>query len=546
MESIQLTYPSTQQGQTFMMDHNPSSVKKWLAQLTFTDINKSLEQLLQTTKTLNRTEQKLNHREENLKTLDQGYLLMSRHFRQHNDKRQVITTDQQLKQLSRLTSEMAYGYKRIVHELAEQSISFKKQTRLAQAINQAQHYLGLHLIEHYQQYSPIPSYIWHELHKLYHFAEYKKLHQIKHKHLADSLQALVTIEESYKRNCLMSVITPYHVEGNQHWHLFKYFYHWSHKATLLDNLKQYSDSECFIINLTGGKRPEYAASEFEYEENSQYRLLMTADLLDELNKQLEHFEKHHQLPKLAFYPAIDNSSGYKLLQQIYAYCDHHIERQDARYPTLSNVYLVWGLTSTIKVLASQSKSTQVKLGQIEARVEARVEDRLKTILGKDYTHQINWQAVNYSSGGLCIRHPKQDVSQLSVGNLVLLKRSINEQPQKSWQAGIVRWLNGNRTTGATMGIEYLHGQKKFAYYLTKNNYGDVIKHQVLLISPFDNHKTLLLAPKNLLGNRRTIKLEYDSQTIEHNIISTEEANSLLAIFTISRNPVAVSSDNRNV
>jgi len=129
MESIQLTYPSTQHGQEFMMDHKPSSVKSWLSNLSFTDITKSLDRLLQAARTLNRTEQKLNQREENLITLEQGYLRMSRHFRQHNDQRLVIATEHQAKLLSNLTAEMAYGYKRIVHELAEQKNSSEEATQ---------------------------------------------------------------------------------------------------------------------------------------------------------------------------------------------------------------------------------------------------------------------------------------------------------------------------------------------------------------------------------------------------------------------------------
>jgi hypothetical protein len=524
MDSIQLTYPSTQQGQEFMMDNKPSAVKQWLANLTFTDINKSLEQLLQAAKTLNRTEHKLAHREENLETLEQGYLQMSRHYRQHNDQRRVIATDLQFKLLSLLTSEMAYGYKRVVHELAEQRMLLKKGSRLARAINQAQHYLGLHLIEHYQQYSPVPSYIWHELHKLYHFAEQEKLNQIKQKTDNDSLSALDTIENSYKRNCLMSVINPYHVEGNQHWHLFKYFSHWCHKTKLSSDLKKYAQSECFIIDLTSGKKPEYAASDTEYEEHQLYRLLITSELLDELDNQLHHFDQHHTLPKLSFYPAIEKNVGHKLLQQIYAYCDHHIERKDARYPVISNVNLIWGLSNIVKIL-QQDKSID-NSEQLDAT--------LKQQLGNDYHHLIRWQAVNYSNGGICVRQPREDVTQLSIGNLVLLKRDINNHPQKSWQLGIVRWLNGNRSTGASMGVEYLHGQKLPARYLTKNRDGELIKHKVLLVSPFDNHETLMIAPKNLIGDHRSVSLEYNDQMVEHHIVSTEEANSLIAVFTISR------------
>lgn len=525
MESIQLTYPSTQQGQEFMMDSKPVAVKKWLATLTFTDINKALKKLLQAAKTLNRSEHKLAHREGNLETLNQGYLQMSRHFRQHNDQRRVIASDHQLKLMSQLTSEMAYGYKRVIHELAQSKIVLKKQNRLAKAINYAQNYLGIHLIEHYQQYSPIPSYIWHELHKLYHFAEHEKLHKLEHKTTNECLEPLKTIEETYKRNCLMSVINPYHVEGSQHWHLFKYFSHWGNKTQLSDDLTHYSDSECFIINLLGSKRPEYAASEIEYEEHSQYRLLITTHLLSELRNQLKHFEQSRELPKLSFYPAIEPNVGFKLLQQVYAYCDHHIKRKDARYPIISHVDTILGLNNIIEVLDNPSQLDD----------NDHLQESLSQLFDDSYPHLIRWQAVNYSNGGLCIRQSQEDVSKLSVGNIVLLKRYINNQPQKSWQIGITRWLNGNISTGASLGIEYFHGEKTPASYLTKNRHGETVKHKVLLITPFDSQETLLLAPKNLIGNHRSIKLEYNDEVAEHIITATQEANSLVAVFTISRN-----------
>lgn len=279
-----------------------------------------------------------------------------------------------------------------------------------------------------------------------------------------------------------------------------------------------------MIDLTSGQRPEYAATDKEYEEHDLYRLLITTELLDELDQQLIHFEDHKQLPKLSFYPAIEKNVGHKLLQQIYAYCDHHIERKDARYPIISNVNLICGLGNIVKILQSD----------VETDPNRTLDLLIKEKLGNDYHHMIRWQAVNYSNGGICVRQAQQDVTQLNIGNLVLLKRDINGQPQKSWQLGIVRWLNGNRATGAAMGVEYLHGQKIAARYLTRNKEGEQLKHKVLLVSPFDNNETFMIAPKHLIGGNRSVTLEYDGQTIEHHVVSTEEANSLIAIFTISR------------
>ncbi|WP_068991650.1 hypothetical protein [Kangiella sediminilitoris] len=515
MESIQLTYPSTQEGQEFMMDNRPAAVRQWLEEQTFTDINQSLRELLHAAKTFNRSESKLTYREENLDTLSQGYLQMSRHFRQHNDQRVVTPTDQQIKLLSQLTAELAYGYKRVVHELAEQKMALKKQVRLAHAINQAQHYLGLHLIEHYQQYAPIPSYIWHELHKLYHFAERESLHQLKQANGSEeTLQALDSIENTYKRNCLMSVINPYHTEGNLHWHLFKYFGHWSKTTYLSSDLKQYSDSECFIIDLLSSRRPEYAAADVEYEEHSLYRLLITTELLKELQHQLKFYEQHHKLPQHGFYPSIDKNSGYKLLQQIYAYCDHHIERKDPRYPSQSNINLTIGLSPVFNVLS------QLKHPLLDIKQE------------NDYPHLIRWQATNYSKGGVCLKQPLADVSSLNVGNIVFIRK---ESSQSQGLVGIIRWLNGNRSTGASMGVEYLKGKAEPCHYLTRNRQGETVQHKVILIHYEAERQMLLITPRNLVGNKTSLSIQSDGTISEYHVIATKDSNSLVTVFAVVPN-----------
>lgn len=514
MESIQLTYPSTQEGQEFMMDNKPTAVKQWLEDLTFTDITLSLTHLLQAARTFNRSECKLSHREENLATLNQGYLQMSRHFRQHDDQRVANPDREQFKLLSQLTSEMAYGYKRVIHELAEQKVALRRHARLAFAINQTQHYLGLHLIEHYQQYAPVPSYIWHELHKLYHFAEQENLHKRQQNSTGDILQALDTIENTYKRNCLMSVINPYHIEGNLHWHLFKYFGHWSKATCLSSDLKQYSDSECFIIDLLSSRHPEYIDADIEYEEHSLYRLLITTELLKELKKQLTYYEQQHKLPQYGFYPSINGTSGYKLLQQVYAYCDHHIERNNVRYPSQTSVKVTIGLGPVYKILEEIQSPLQASSPQ------------------NNYPHLVQWQAINYSEGGLCLRQPLADVTNLNVGNIVFIRK---ESSQSQGLVGIIRWLNGDRSTGATMGVEYLKGKPEPCHYLTKDKDGETVQHKVILIKFEAENQTLLVTPKNLIGNKHSLSIQSANNVTEYHIISTQDCNSLVTVFAVVPN-----------
>ena len=148
MTQLKLTYPSLQAGQEFMLDTAPSAISAWLARLAFSDIDKALEEIHKVAKTLNRCQQKTAHREANFVTLSKGYLQISKHLREHNDRRTVKVSHAQLKALHSLSTEMAFGFKRIVDELVSKTFTLKKNDRLAKAINRSQHYLGIMLIEH--------------------------------------------------------------------------------------------------------------------------------------------------------------------------------------------------------------------------------------------------------------------------------------------------------------------------------------------------------------------------------------------------------------
>lgn len=522
MDTLKLTFPSLQAGQEFMLDTHPSAIAQWMDSLAFADIDHAINELSRIIRTLNRSEQKVSHREENFYTLDQGYLQLSRHFREQNDQRSALINSSQYKALHNLSTEMAFASKRLVKDLSSQKILLKKTQRIAKAVNYAQHYLGIMLIEQYQLYAPIPSYIWRELHMLYSYAEKNKFHQTQLMKDSDPLEPLATIELSYIRNCLMSAINPYHIEDQHHWHLFKYLAHWSDKARMTSNISKYSESQCFIIDLTDSNKPHFASDDIEYEDESMIRLLITTNLLATLAQQLEQFNTNKSLPLPGFYTGIDSNSAEKLLQRIYAYCDHHVERKSARYPIMADVDTVWGLKNVMLIVNQEDN--------IPSNPDLDI--NLQKILANDYEINIRWQAVNHSDGGMCIKQIKQDVNELSVGNLVLLKRHINNLPQKQWQLAISRWLNGERNGGATVGLEFIHGETELIFYLTKNKEGQLIKHPTLLVKPFDSSYPLLITSKNLIGGQKIIQLLVnDEQRVGH-LTNVIENSSALTIFGV--------------
>lgn len=524
MTELKLTYPSLQAGQEFMLDTAPAAISAWLERLAFSNIDNAIAEIYKVAKTLNRCQQKTSHREANFLTLNKGYLQISKHLREHNDRRSIKVSHPQLKSLHSLSSEMAFAFKRIVDDLTAQKFVLNKNTRLAKVINFAQHYLGLMLIEHYQLHTPVPAYLWHELHMLYEFAEDKNLHRIKTDKFEDALEPLPTIEETYIRSCLMAIIDPYHLGDNLHWHLFKYFSHWGKKAVLDSNLQHFSESRCFIINLNEGKKPLFIQKDTEYEDSGHLRLLLTSELLDVVEQQMLKLEASQELPKPAFYRAIDVKLATKLLQRVFTYCDQHLKRQSTRYPMMGHVSIVWGSVAIHKILSSKSKLT----------IDEHLDYQIKELLGNDYKTGINWQTVNYSEGGICIRHNKEQVAQLPVGSIALIRINNNHEEPDRWQLAVSRWQNIDHARGTTVGVEYLRGEPELNYYLTKTKDDEIVKHPVITLKQSGEFPSIMIASRSLIGGQKLLQLEIKGKHYPSYVTHIIESSSQLAVFGIRR------------
>lgn len=524
MESLKLTFPSLQSGQEFIIETHPAAIESWLRELAYVETDHTLNELTRVAQILNRCSQKTTHREQNLYLLSKGYLTLSRHLREQHDRHKALVQKNQYKALHQLSTEMAFGFKHLISELSEQSLLLKK-GRLCNAINHALHYLGIMLIEQYQLYSPIPAYIWREMNLLYEYAEANKLHTKKlSKGTPDPLEPSVSIEQTYIRNCLMSVIDPYHIEDNQHWHLFKYLSHWSHTCEISNDLSRYSKQCCFVIDLNESDTPHIATEDKVYEQESSIRLLLTDGLIKQVSSQIEIVKNTGKLPsEKGFYEGLEFNNGKELLSRINDFCKEYLTRKSKRYPLLTEVDTVWGL-GAIRKICVREKSLNKQLS---------LRHGLSEVLTENYTTEIQWHASNHSESGICLKNHEQTTENLRIGEMIITKQYIDGKPQKKWQLGIVRWLKSNSRVGTTVGIEYIHGEMEFVNYLTKNKMGHTIEHQVLLVKPYDKNNPMLITAKNLLGGHQNIQLMLGSEKIqETRVIDLVESNSNVSIVRI--------------
>ena len=178
-----------------------------------------------------------------------------------NDPLPLTSKRQQSAQLiSRLLTEMAYGYKIIVHELLENNkASASSISHLPQAIYYAMGFLSRLLVDTYALYTPEPKHIWLELNQLFLYAEKNQLHDVELNPInAEHEPKPATIINSYRRIILLSVANPYHLMQGETVKMYQKLIQWSPHCRILQLGSNRLPEGKLFVDLTMDAPPLYA------------------------------------------------------------------------------------------------------------------------------------------------------------------------------------------------------------------------------------------------------------------------------------------------
>ncbi len=98
------------------------------------------------------------------------------------------------------------AYKRLILDLLKQNNDESQQARLRNSIMRCIDYLTQQALQAYAVYQEAPSFIWHDLHHLYAYAEKKQLATDVIEHLSD-----LSISGAYARALLLAIADPGHL-----------------------------------------------------------------------------------------------------------------------------------------------------------------------------------------------------------------------------------------------------------------------------------------------------------------------------------------------
>jgi cyclic-di-GMP-binding protein len=448
MESIKLTIPSQQEGQHILVETDPTKLAEWLNSLPLADMSRTLPEITRAISSLNRTELSYKLRAELVAYFDQSYTLVHDYYRPNFSLSASVRPgyEANIEKLNTFTREMAFAHKIIVNDSHNKRQLWGKNKYQAKASAFAIYYLGLMLIEQYEIYAPIPIYLWREINSLYAHAGKAELNYFKNN--TDNSYCLPTVEQNYIRNCLLALADPYHLDRGEHWYLFHYLHHWVHLARISENPDDFRNDECFIIDITSENKPNFVTSELDDPEDPKIRLLLTYDLIRQIKFDLEILEEKDKLTNRSFHKSIKLSTAKYLWEHVIKHWRERIERSARRYPIVSKIDVIWGLSDIIRVLGriSQKKSKVLTSAELLS---------LTQIVQSDH---LSWDAINVSSGGIGLCSRQYMLPHIELGNIALIREYMDGNPAPHWRLAICRWHTGDQNNGTMLGLEYIDGK----------------------------------------------------------------------------------------
>ncbi|MFO7551692.1 MAG: hypothetical protein R6W80_09815 [Haliea sp.] len=403
---------------------------------------------------------------------------------------------------------MATAYKIAIEDMARTHPLFQDKKLLATLLQRALSYSGRNLLTAYQIYAPCAPRTWLELHKLYGYAESRKLHRTMISDYQQQLSDKTSPQDEYQRLLLLALASPYQLRQGEILKIYHALERWTRQLALLP-LHLQSDGDTrprFLVRLDRDGPPRPAAYTVIKESHQpRYRLLdtepLTRQLRDEIRNNTEVVsttltsvdlgrpdlshdlmrrllvawgaETKRNFPRSPKHESVEVTIG---LSATHRFLNHLLRRQGGRDLFEHRAHYesqeirsideprhdVWDMIySSDSSTFDTSGILQMVNEEIAQQNPAPIDDEPAADSAQHYQAG-SWLILNESASGYCLEYQDEAATQAQVGELVGIRRGQNGRTLK-WGIGVIRWLKfavaqGDRQAGKTvqMGIEMLN------------------------------------------------------------------------------------------
>ena len=502
---IGLDVPSRSRRDRASFSIRPRKLSAWIDALPRANLGETAKQLYTVLQQTNQLNYSYQERINFLETLREPVDYVTRSMKKHFIGVSFPLTEKS-QQIAFITKElyscMATGYKIALEDMLAKNLIIFNKKPLATLTHRSISYIGQYFLTAYQSYSPFLNKHWDELHKLYRFAEKRKLLKTK---INDELNAYVTktsLATEYARILLLSLSSPYHLRQGESGKVFDALERWLNQPIIRPLNDNDKDQGKFIDNLERAQAPCALSLALTkgITDASQLRIIETQAIAEKIEYELKNNEdigtatltniditrpelSHDLLRRLLIawgvaskrhFPRSNKNEEVKItvgLSAAHQYITQKAQAMDNGKYTNKYNHRAHFESTEIKINLKDPNATSndvwgliypEELTGLEPLVEQELSlqdsDHVDLNSAEPEAKQYkadDWLIINESAKGLLINNKEELKNKAQVGELVSIRRKAGERAER-WSIGVIRWLKSNQDQSLQMGIETLN------------------------------------------------------------------------------------------
>ncbi len=557
---IGFTLPEQHKPGRDSFDTRPRQVEGWIGQLPMGNVGETARLVYGALHESNRLRVPWDERYRLLEALREpvGYIGQALHKRFTGVTFPLQPKTQRIANLAtELYGEMALGYKLAIEDMLTRNFLFRDRKALTVMLHRTLRYLNRVLLISYQVYAPSPAGTWADLHRLYRYAEDRRLHQTS---VTDREQAILpktSVATAYKQALLLALATPYRLRQGEVNVVYAALEVWSHLAQLAPYRPAADQNAAlFVTHLGSDEEPCHLAFNHFQCDAEQCRLIdlerltnavqhelgmisagtvtemknrlgntLTPDLLRRLSmtwgvppkRNFDRSDKSDQVELVIGLTALHRALGlHGALQDISAMHNgnDHAESLFSSTSTYSS-RAVKALNEKNEDVWDAFKSHAPTRPGAPPKPAAKVQP-LKTQI---------WDIRDESSGGFRIARQGDDTLGVQVGDLIGIRPGTDTGEGK-WVIGAVRWIRHSGQFELEVGIQNIASHARPAAARLRKEDGQMTEYQRVIALPESAEppqpKTLLTPPL-LFGIGTTLLVQFGQA--EHRLLLTGQLES---------------------
>lgn len=505
-----LTVPALDAIENPSVETHPVRLLEWIRHLPYATPAKAAEALFESLFRLNRFPGAVPQRQALMDCYQPPFETLYKLARKASNRRAVQTARRQQTDIAalvlKITTELAYGYKRVINEALQGGGPPKDKEQFGNAIHAALQAMTLELMLEYASFIPDSKKAWREIFQLYSLAEQQDLQH----HAPESGDS---IELLFKRILLIALTDPYHLQRGEAWSCYDYLTEWGAKAGIgRAATAPENTTGVFLIDL-GAMQPPKPPEPGESLAQERHRLLTVAPLNASVHRHLQQIrEEDAAAPKGA-----ENLSIAEMEQMFrHMLLAWHVRpsRRSPRHEKYGACRVACGLSAINHFLLAGEFTPEREERAAPPGTEDLILEEKGTFRREAAHYDVHrWRIFNRSASGIGMMVSPPFPKDLQVGQLVLVEIET-EQREKRLTPGIVRRMIERDANTLETGIQFIHN-KVDPIAIRPHAYGSENAADFqsgLLLNRGGDAPNALLVPHGMYKQRREFTLEHNGRS----------------------------------